>query len=89
MTDRVHACLDGEIPREELSPAELARLEALEATLAPRPRRRCATAPVPDLTARVMARAAPHRRRAGRALWRRCAAGSWTPRTLTLRYRPA
>jgi hypothetical protein len=95
MTDRVHACLDGELPREVLTPAELTRLAALEASLA-EAALALRDAPVPDLTARVMERlpaplpAPPSALEAGLpARWRRSVAWWWGPREVTLRFRPA
>jgi hypothetical protein len=89
MTDRLHACLDGEIPRESLSPQERARLAALEsviegATAALR------AAPVPDLSERVM-RALPGGEAASPGIAAAAPAWDWLwrPRSLTLRFRPA
>lgn len=91
--DRVHACLDGEVPRDALSPEERVRLDALESTL----RATLATlraAPAPDLVGRVM-NGLPevHRpsslpqRLAG--VLRRAADWAWEPRTFTWQLRPA
>ena len=52
--DRVHACLDGELPREALIPEERRSLEALEGPVADAVTA-LRRAPVPDLTAGVMA----------------------------------
>jgi hypothetical protein len=88
MNHRLHDCLDGELPREDLSPVERARLEALETALedAVAPLR---AAPVPDLTGRVMRAlpppAAPPQRAAAASAWN----WLWRPRMLTLRFRPA
>ncbi|MDQ3556092.1 MAG: glycogen-binding domain-containing protein [Gemmatimonadota bacterium] len=91
--DRVHACLDGEIPREALSPDERVRLDALEATL----RDTAAilrAAPAPDLVARVMnslpeVRRAPALPQRIATALRSIADAVWRPRTLTLHLRPA
>lgn len=57
-SDRVHAYLDGEIPREALTTAELSQAvemeRAIAETVAP-----LRSAPVPDLTAGVLAAIAP------------------------------
>jgi hypothetical protein len=64
--DRIHACLDGDLPMEALSEDERHRLEALKAALAD-----AATAiraaPVPDLAGRVMAALPQERPAAGAA----------------------
>jgi hypothetical protein len=91
MTDRVHACLDGELPREALTPAELTRLAVLEASLSEAVLALRA-APVPDLTARVMERLpAPEQpgTEGTASRWRRSVAWWWGPREVTLRFRPA
>ncbi|CAN5701411.1 hypothetical protein BH23GEM6_BH23GEM6_18850 [soil metagenome] len=54
MKDSLHSCLDGELPRDVLSPAEDAELLELEAAIA-MATSRLKSAPVPDLTGRVMA----------------------------------
>ncbi|MQA90101.1 MAG: hypothetical protein GEU90_07690 [Gemmatimonas sp.] len=51
--DRIHACLDGQLPREALREEELRQLQALEAALADT-KSALDTVPVPDLTSRVM-----------------------------------
>lgn len=92
---RVHAALDGELPREELTPKERRQLASLETAL------ERATAPVrdshvPDLTSRVMAalpEAAPDPVRApvavpAASIWQRFGEWLWSPRVLTLQYRP-
>ena len=87
--DRIHACLDGEIPREALDPEELRRLEALEGVLADAAAA-LTHAPVPDLTAAVMAglpeeSVARRPRRESAAV--RLGRWLWTPVSLT--FRPA
>lgn len=89
--DRIHACLDGELPREALTADELHRLEALETMLAGTTAelRRVA---VPDLAASVMA-ALPTAEVSGTAtepaattgLLERFGRWIWSPITLTLR----
>jgi hypothetical protein len=89
--DRVHACLDGEIPRETLTPAELARLAEMEAAVEEASGLLFA-APAPDLTARVMASLpAPHAAPAARApaWWERAREWAWRPRSFTVSFRPA
>lgn len=96
MNDRIHAFLDGDLPLDDLSPAErdaLAEMEdALECVVA-----HLRAAPTPDLRAAVMrslpplpaqapAAAAPA---AGPALWRRLADWLWNPRPVSLTFRPA
>jgi hypothetical protein len=87
MNHRLHACLDGELPREALSTEERARLAALEAVLeeAAAPLR---AMPAPDLTERVMRAlppaADPPPRAAAASAWN----WLWSPRMLTLRFRP-
>jgi hypothetical protein len=89
---RVHACLDGEIPREALTPAERAELAALEATLG-EAAGALRAAPAPDLVARVMASlpeasaAAPSRREP--APWQGFMEWLWRPRSFTIQLRPA
>ena len=85
--DRIHACLDGEIPREALDPEELRRLEALEGVLADAAAA-LTHAPVPDLTAAVMAglpeeSVARRPRRESAAV--RLGRWLWTPVSLTFR----
>jgi hypothetical protein len=90
MNERIHACLDGEISRDDLSPPERAQLAEMEEAL------RSATGhlrslPAPDLTARVMA-ALPQRAEvapARTAPWREVLAWLWRPRSLQLTFRPA
>jgi hypothetical protein len=53
MNDRVHACMDGDLPREALSPSEASELREMEEVLAAATRT-MRTAPVPDFTKRVM-----------------------------------
>jgi hypothetical protein len=89
---RVHACLDGELQLEALTPAERARLAGLESAIG-----EAVTAlrgaPVPDLAARVMpslasaAEAVPSPVGRVRAWWRRGLAWLWEPRVVS--FRPA
>lgn len=88
--DRVHACLDGAISRDELTANERVRLVELEwavgeATAMLR------SAAVPDLTARVMrSLPAPHAAPVSApGWWSRLRNWAWTPRSFTIRYRPA
>jgi hypothetical protein len=92
MSDRIHRYLDGELPREALSGGEQAHAAELESVL-----RAAAvhlrSAPAPDLVGRVMAAlphaapaAAPRKRASGAArVW----AWLWSPRPLTVSFRPA
>ncbi|MDP9349803.1 MAG: glycogen-binding domain-containing protein [Gemmatimonadota bacterium] len=92
MNERIHACLDGEITRDDLSPAERAQMAELEEALRSTTEH-LRSLRAPDLTARVMAAlpreavAAPAAERA--APW--CAALDWLwkPRSLQLSFRPA
>jgi hypothetical protein len=86
MTDRVHASLDGELPRDELTPAELAHLETLESVI-DAAGHALRTAPAPDLTAAVM-RSLPPLPAPPPSLLARLHAWFWEPRVLTVRYRP-
>ena len=82
--ERVHACLDGEIPPEALTPAERARLAGMESTIG-ETAAVLRAAPVPDLTARVMD--ALPRPSPAPAFAERLRALLWDPRTV--RVRPA
>jgi len=57
MHERIHECIDGERPRDELSAPERAQLAALEEAIRSVAARLLAGA-VPDLSARIMARVA-------------------------------
>lgn len=90
MNDRIHACLDGDLARDDLSPAEreaLAEMEqAVGAVVA-----RLRALPAPDLRATVM-RSLPRREApapAQPAAWRRLAEWLWSPRPVRLTFRPA
>lgn len=90
MNERIHACLDGDIPRSDLSLAELGELAALEAALGPATAQLKSTSP-PDMAARVM-RALPGRLAdpvAQRAPWSAALHWLWRPRALRLSLRPA
>lgn len=99
MNDRIHACLDGELARDDLSPAERARLaeieEALGSVVA-----QLRAAPTPDLTFAVMRRLPPREAAvpaaaataaapAAPAAWRRALEWLWNPRPVRLTFRPA
>lgn len=89
MTERIHRCLDGELPRTVLSSDEAAELEALQE--AAEAARAYVTAPAfPDLEGRVMralpqpvAAPAPPAGMASRI--RAALSWMWAPRTLVLR----
>lgn len=92
-SSRVHACLDGELPRHELSGGEAVKLASLERDLAPVIASLSASAGV-DLRSEVMRclpEAAPAQscvegtRAAVKLGWR----WFWTPRPLTLQWRPS
>lgn len=93
MSDRIHACLDGDLARDDLSPAERARLVELEEALGAVVDQLRAT-PAPDLTAAVMSRlpargAAAKPARPEPAPWRRLLDWLWSPHSLQLTFRPA
>jgi hypothetical protein len=91
MYERVHQCLDGELPRSALSPAEEAELAALNDAVQAA-RAHVAAPRFPDLTARVMqalpaapvAAPAVHAPSLGERL-RAALAWTWTPRSFVLR----
>lgn len=85
MNDRMHRVLDGELPREALSPEERAQLDAFEAVLA----RGDALfqAEAPDLTASVMERIGEAER--GASAIARALDWLWRPRTVEFTLRPA
>ncbi|HEX2095225.1 MAG TPA: glycogen-binding domain-containing protein [Longimicrobiaceae bacterium] len=93
MNDRIHACLDGDLARDDLSPEERARLAELEGVLGPVVDSLRAL-PTPDLTAAVM-RSLPAREREAPAAtgepaaWRRILEWLWDPRPVRLTFRPA
>lgn len=87
MMDRVHAVLDGELPREVLSQEELARLIALESAVE-EAARVLRAAPVPELSGRVM-QALPPRPAVRQSAWERVRRWLWSPRELALTFRPA
>jgi hypothetical protein len=96
MNDRIHAFLDGDLPLDDLSPAERDALAEMEDALdtvvgqlraMPAPDLRAAVMrSLPPLPAQAPAAAAPA---AGPALWRRLADWLWNPRPLSLTFRPA
>lgn len=94
--DRIHACLDGEIAREDLSPDEITRLKAYESTIA-EATAMYAEQPVPDLTGRIMASLPPVRETSAaataaapsRAPWAELIAWMWTPWRVNFTIRPA
>lgn len=90
MNERIHAYLDGALPREALTAAELAEALAFQAAVDER-FAALRSAPVPDLTERVLSSLpAPAAEAATSAApWTGLVAWLWRPRTLSLRYRPA
>lgn len=92
MNERIHACLDGEISLDDLSPTEREQLAELESALRPavdslRSRR------APEMAARVMAalpaREAPAAAARPAAPWWAALEWLWRPRTFQLTFRPA
>ena len=90
MTDRVHACLDGDLPVSALSDAEQAHLARFEASI-DAVAESFRAYPVPDLVDAVMRQlpAAPTPARARSAAWRRALAWLWAPHSIQLQLRPA
>jgi hypothetical protein len=91
--DRIHACLDGELPREALSAGELRELEALEREIAAVVSRVRDTPPV-DLRAAVLERLPEAERRVqpavrGATPLRRVWSWLWEPRVVNVRLRPS
>jgi hypothetical protein len=87
MTHRIHACLDGDIPAEALSPEERAHLAGMERALgAAAGHLRAARAP--ELTGRVMA-ALPARAPRRRGVAAGVLGWLWAPRPVRLVFRPA
>jgi hypothetical protein len=85
--DRIHAALDGEVRREELTDAERARLAEMEAAL-DLAAEMLRAAPVPELAGRVLAGLpAPSPAPAAPPLGARLAGWLWRP--VTIRFRPA
>lgn len=98
MSDRIHACIDGDIPSDDLCPEEraaLAEIEEVVGSVVGHLR----SLPTPDLTAAVMRSLPPRtaeapaepaaREPALPALWRRLAAWLWQPRPVRITFRPA
>ena len=83
MNDRIHRHLDGDLPPDALGAGELARAAELRRT-AERAAAALRAAPVPDLSARVMAALPPRR-----APWWQAVEWLWRPRALRLSFRPA
>jgi hypothetical protein len=88
MTDRVHASLDGELARLELSDAERARLSSIEASLGDVVST-LREVPTPDITWAVMRRLPTMEPAPAAGALRRLAEWFWTPRPFTLTLRPA
>jgi hypothetical protein len=92
MNERIHACLDGEISRDDLSREERAQMVELEEALRSTTEH-LRSLRAPDLTARVMAAlprevvAPPAAERS--APWRAALEWLWRPRSLQLSFRPA
>lgn len=98
MNDRIHAFLDGDLPLDDLSPAErdaLAEMEDALGSVVGHLR----SMPAPDLRASVMRSLPPRPAQvpaaavaapaAAPALWRRLADWLWNPRPVSLTFRPA
>ncbi len=91
MNDRIHAYLDGDLPLDDLSPAERDALAEMEDALGSVVGQLRAM-PAPDLRAAVMRSLPPLPARepaAEPALWRRLADWLWNPRPVSLTFRPA
>ena len=92
MTDRIHAALDGELPREALSAEERARLEAMTQTIASAAAV-LRTAPAPDLADAVLRDVAAAQQARPPFRVADVLAGAlgwlWRPRELALTLRPA
>lgn len=90
MNDRIHACLDGEISPQALTPDERARLALLESSVNETVAALRA-APAPDLTARIMASLPQPEpvRTAAPGAWQRAVDWFWRPRSFSFSYRPA
>lgn len=90
MNQRIHACLDGDLSLDDLTPAERAEMAEMESALRAAADHLRAL-PVPDLTARVMA-ALPREAPAAQertAPWRTLLDWLWRPRAFQLSFRPA
>ncbi|HEV2131104.1 MAG TPA: glycogen-binding domain-containing protein [Longimicrobiaceae bacterium] len=92
MNERIHACLNGEVPLEALSAREQAQLREMQAVIGAVADRLHAH-PVPDLAAQVMRAlpaATPGRASAPRPTHgQRLLGWLWTPRPIPLSLRPA
>jgi hypothetical protein len=87
MNERIHACMDGDLPREALSSAEMSQLREMEEALAAATRS-MRSAPVPDFTRRVMTALPEARPSAVGIAWSRMASTwewLWSPRQITVR----
>ncbi len=85
MNDRIHAYLDGDLPLDDLDPAEREALAEMEETLGV-VAGHLRSMPSPDLTASVMRSLPPA---AAPSPWRRLAGWLWNPRPVRLTLRPA
>lgn len=91
MNDRIHAYLDGDLPRDQLTPEELEEAAAFERSLGAA-RSDLGDFAVPDFTARVMGaiEAEDSAIEAPRRPWHeRLRTWLWTPRPVTLQWRGA
>lgn len=90
MTDRVHACLDGDLPVSALSDAEQAHLARLEASI-DAVAESFRAYPVPDLVDAVMRQlpVMPTPVQPRSAGWRRALEWLWAPHSIQLQLRPA
>lgn len=80
MNERIHAYLDGELRREDLSAEELALAAEMEGAIAA-VASSLRQVPMPDLRARVMTRVVE----ASTPWWRRALRWAWAPRPVQLR----
>ena len=92
MNERIQQVLDGELARSALTEAEAAELAEMEAIIG-RALRSVPVQPLPDLAVAVMARLEPAAHTAPAPVahnpWRRMVDWFWSPRPVSLQWRPA
>lgn len=87
MNERINACLDGDLPMDDLLPSERLELTELDAVLS-RLTADLGSRPTPDLRHAVISRL-PALSQSGSPGWRRAIDWLWRPRPIQLRLRPA